>query len=70
MHPGNRYHFVEDKLSTLDKVCQAPSLAHWNLYLVDWGYNTAEERARAAGNPRIQVIDAGQFGKLLRDGEL
>jgi hypothetical protein len=64
-HPGCEYHFVEDKYSTLEKVCAVPGLGHWNLYLVDWGYNTGEERAAAAANPRVRVIDAAEFGALL-----
>lgn len=59
-------HFVEDKMGTLDKVARDPRLAGWNLYLVDWGYNTPEERARARACDRIQLIDCQQFGQLLR----
>lgn len=58
--------FVEDKLNTLEKVCKDPSLAHWKLYLVDWGYNTAKERERAAANPRITTINVEQFAQLLQ----
>ena len=36
-------------------------LDHWKLYLVDWGYNTREERSRAAANPRIQVVKRDQL---------
>ncbi|PNH07152.1 hypothetical protein TSOC_006401 [Tetrabaena socialis] len=57
--------FVEDKLSTLEKVIKDPSLSAWQLYLVDWGYNTPQERQRAAANPRITVIDRKQFAELL-----
>ena len=60
--------FVEDKLSTLEKVCKASDLDDWELYLVDWGYNTASERARAAANPRIEVIGVDAFISLLRKG--
>ncbi|CAL5223568.1 g6103 [Coccomyxa viridis] len=55
-HPDMTYHFVEDKLGTLEKVCKVDALSGWQLYLVDWGYNTAEERDRAARNPRIAVM--------------
>lgn len=97
--------FVEDKLSTLEKVCvvgacmsvfvlclshedgkrhstratadhcppsrssqvaKDPQLDGWELFLVDWGYNTPEERARASANPRIEVVDAQGFAALLR----
>lgn len=45
--------------------CRDAALSDWQLYLVDWGYNTPGERARAAQHPRITVITAPQFGKLL-----
>lgn len=38
-----------------------PELQGWQLYLVDWGYNTKEEREHAAANPRIKVIDQLQL---------
>ena len=41
-----------------------PALADWRLYLVDWGYNTAPERARAAQNPRIEVVGIQSFQEL------
>jgi len=61
---GGGYHFVEDKMSTLDKVEKIPELGTWNLYLVDWGYNTAKERAAAAANPRIQLVDVESFRSI------
>eukprot|EP00854_Cymbomonas_tetramitiformis_P030063 gene30063-37535_t len=30
---GATLHFVEDKISTLEKVCTVSALDHWNLYL-------------------------------------
>ncbi len=39
------------------QVCEVDALSSWQLYLVDWGYNTAEERERAAKNPRISVMN-------------
>lgn len=65
-HPQAGYHFVEDKMSTLEKVGKVPELGSWNLYLVDWGYNTAKERAVAAGNNRIRVVDLDLFRKITR----
>lgn len=70
LHPGRDYVFVEDKLSTLEKVCQAPELDHWKLYLVDWGYNQQHERERAAANPRIKVIGVTEFAKLCQSHTL
>ncbi|EFN54892.1 hypothetical protein CHLNCDRAFT_24112 [Chlorella variabilis] len=57
-------HFVEDKMSTLEKVAKLPSLEQYHLYLVDWGYNTQQERRRAAANERIAVVDIQQFMRL------
>lgn len=61
-------HFVEDKMGTLDKVAQDPRLQGWQLYLVDWGYNTAEERARAEASERITLINKEQFEALMTKG--
>ena len=36
-------------------------LEHWQLYLVDWGYNTTAERKKAVQNSRIKVVDKSQF---------
>jgi hypothetical protein len=58
--------FVEDKLSTLEKVCKVGAgLERWELFLVDWGYNTEAERARAEADPRITVITVDQFVGML-----
>jgi len=62
---GVRRVFVEDKISTLEKVCGEPDLADWELLLVDWGYNTPAERARAEANPRISVVSLDYFNALL-----
>lgn len=67
-HPGTTYHFVEDKLGTLEKVERLGSLAHWQLYFVQWGYSTAEEKARAAADPRISVLHTAD-GLLQAAGE-
>lgn len=66
-HPGApAYLFVEDKLSTLEKVASTPGLSAWQLYLVDWGYNTAGERSRAAADSRLGgVIGVERFSGLL-----
>ncbi len=44
-----------------------PALSDWRLFLVDWGYNTQPERARAAANPAITIIDKRQFAELLAE---
>ena len=43
------------------QVCKEEALKSWQLYLVDWGYNTVEERERAAQNPRIHVVSLQQL---------
>jgi phosphoglycolate phosphatase-like HAD superfamily hydrolase len=66
-HPGAAgYHFVEDKLATLEAVAAHPGLANWQLYLVDWGYNTPAERERARGRAdgRVRVIGMDEFAGL------
>ncbi|WIA23028.1 hypothetical protein OEZ86_009943 [Tetradesmus obliquus] len=59
------YIFVEDKHSTLEKVTKAPGAEAWQLYLVDWGYNTPAERQAAAADPRITVVDLQHFQQLM-----
>jgi len=65
--PGEPLRFVEDKLSALEKVCAEPALDAWELFFVDWGYNTPAEREKAAMNPRIRLIGLEEFNALLRD---
>ena len=43
-----------------------PELAAWNLYLVDWGYNTEAERSRAAADPRIELVDLAALSALAK----
>jgi hypothetical protein len=45
-------------------VAKQPSLADWQLVLVDWGYNTEAERRRAATNERIEVVGIDRFVNL------
>jgi len=61
-HPGARLHFFEDRLATLERVHGLPGV---DLYLVDWGYNTAPERERARADPRIRLLDVDGFTALL-----
>lgn len=65
-HQGLTLHFVEDRLATLKNVIKEPALDQWNLYLVNWGYNTQKEREEAEGISRIQVIDLPDFSKKLK----
>ncbi|XP_028769272.1 uncharacterized protein LOC114747544 [Neltuma alba] len=65
-HQGLRLHFVEDRLATLKNVIKEPELDGWNLYLVDWGYNTQKEREEAATIPRIRLLEISDFSKKLK----
>eukprot|EP00892_Ulva_mutabilis_P000803 jgi/Ulvmu1/10723/UM068_0008.1 len=64
-HPGYTAHFVEDKLSTLQKIEKDEGLGDYNLYLVDWGYNTEPERHYARDSSRIELINMDRFGELM-----
>lgn len=64
-HAGLDCHFVEDKLSTLRKVMKVDALGDVQLYLVDWGYNTDEEKQFARESERIELIGHERFGSLL-----
>ena len=64
---GARKIFVEDKYSTLVKVTKCPGLEDWELFLVDWGYNTAEERAAAEADPRMRLVAVEEFVATLEE---
>lgn len=53
--------FVEDRLKTLQGIQKRPELADVQLFLADWGYNTASERDKAIHDSLIQVISLEQF---------
>ncbi|KAK8466324.1 hypothetical protein PHAVU_008G061500 [Phaseolus vulgaris] len=53
------------QLATLKNVIKEPELDNWNLYLVNWGFNTQKEREEAAANPRIQVLELFDFSSKL-----
>lgn len=59
--------FVEDRFETLQAVVATPGLEQVRCYLVDWGYNTGEQReaARRLG-PRVTLVDGPQFQALVR----
>ena len=67
-NPPERMIFVEDKLSTLIKVANDKRLTKWELFFVDWGYNTEEERQVAKHDYRMKLIEKDEFCKLLREG--
>jgi phosphoglycolate phosphatase-like HAD superfamily hydrolase len=55
--------FVEDRLETLRSIEQQPDLAGVQLFLADWGYNTATMRASVRGNRRIRLLSLSQFSE-------
>ncbi len=55
--------FIEDRLKTLQSVQKQPDLTGVQLYLADWGYNTAVDRSLATQNPRIQLLSLAQFSQ-------
>ena len=59
-------HFVEDRFETLTNVCKVSELDQVQLYLVDWGYNTEEQRNAAKAHKRIKLIDPDYFLNLLK----
>ncbi|KAK2415742.1 ribosomal RNA small subunit methyltransferase G [Trifolium repens] len=65
-HQGLTLHFVEDRLATLKNVIKEPELDKWNLYLGNWGYNTAQEKEEAAAISRIRVLELSDFSKKLK----
>ncbi|MBD2122792.1 HAD family hydrolase [Trichocoleus sp. FACHB-262] len=55
--------FIEDRLKTLQSVQKQPDLTEVQLYLADWGYNTATDRSLAAQTSRIQLLSLAQFSQ-------
>ena len=45
-----------------------PPACRWRLYLADWGYNTADERAAALSLPGVRLLSRPQFIDLLARG--
>ncbi len=50
-HPNETIYFVEDRLPTLLNVLKTGELAGVKLIFALWGYNTAEDKVLAAGQP-------------------
>jgi phosphoglycolate phosphatase-like HAD superfamily hydrolase len=53
--------FVEDRLKALELVAEQPDLNTIELFLADWGYNTAAEKAQAEQSARIHRLSLSQF---------
>eukprot|EP01026_Neomeris_dumetosa_P022933 TRINITY_DN19771_c1_g1_i1.p1 TRINITY_DN19771_c1_g1~~TRINITY_DN19771_c1_g1_i1.p1 ORF type:complete len:273 (-),score=64.72 TRINITY_DN19771_c1_g1_i1:261-1079(-) len=67
-HPNSSgFVFVEDKLSTLEKVMKDDRLQNWKLFLVNWGYNTIKERQSVEGSGNIEVVDVDRFSQILQN---
>mmetsp|Transcript_33386 Transcript_33386/g.79152 ORF Transcript_33386/g.79152 Transcript_33386/m.79152 type:complete len:375 (-) Transcript_33386:163-1287(-) len=64
-HPNAELRFFEDKMGTLEKIAQMEGMDPWKLFLVDWGYNTEEERERARASDRIALIGPDQYAALM-----
>ena len=56
---------MEDRFDTLTNVCKLSELDQVQLYLVDWGYNTEEQRNKAKAHKRIKLIGPEHFIQLL-----
>src|SRR4030095_16102158 len=58
---GTGLWFVEDMLETLEATATRPELAGARLFLADWGYNTAEDRASVGAAGRIRRLSLDCF---------
>ena len=58
---GHTFHFVEDRLRTLERVAAVPALADVRLYLATWGYCAEAEKQHAAADSRITLWQLGDF---------
>ena len=67
------WHFVEDRYKTLEGIRakqegsgdESADLRKLELYLVDWGYNTKQERSLADQDAKIDLISLEAFSKML-----
>ncbi|CAA6815046.1 MAG: Unknown protein [uncultured Thiotrichaceae bacterium] len=59
-HPNQLLVFIEDRLPTLLGIQENPALRTLQLQLVDWGYNTKQDRYVAQQN-KLEIISQGQF---------
>jgi len=59
-HPSATLYFVEDRLPTLEKFLADDALRAIRLFFADWGYNTEQDKRRAARLP-LKVIGLDDF---------
>ncbi|QQE64776.1 haloacid dehalogenase [Leptolyngbya sp. BL0902] len=62
-HPDAPIWFVEDRIKALQAVQDQPDLDTIQLFLADWGYNTAADQALAAANRRMHRLTLAQFAQ-------
>jgi phosphoglycolate phosphatase-like HAD superfamily hydrolase len=55
--------FVEDRLKTLETVQKQLDLQNIKLFLADWGYNTVQDREKAASHRSIHLLSLQQFDR-------
>ena len=55
--------FVEDRIKALQSVQNQPDLASVQLFLADWGYNTAADRAAAQADDHLQLLSLAQLAQ-------
>jgi phosphoglycolate phosphatase-like HAD superfamily hydrolase len=60
-HPAATLWFVEDRVNALQGVQKQPDLGAVELFLADWGYNTAGDRALAAPGSGIHGLTLAQL---------
>ena len=51
-------------METLLQIASTPGLEMVDLYLVDWGYTTLQQRMLAEDHERVEIIDSAQFKKI------
>ena len=59
--PPEKLWFVEDRLPTLQAITQRQDLDGLELFLADWGYNTAQEREQAQQDKRCHLLSLAQW---------
>ena len=55
-HSVSNIWFIEDRLPALRGVAEQEDLSDVELFLADWGYNLAPDRAAAGQDPRIHLL--------------
>jgi phosphoglycolate phosphatase-like HAD superfamily hydrolase len=60
-HPGQTFHFLEDRLPALQGVQKHPALNSVKLFFALWGYNTREDKALIAAQQKITGLNLEDF---------